>query len=490
MTDTAARTTSRRQLLRFLCGGAALTGLGSILAACGGSDSPAPVATTTTGGPATGVVPSGGTTMSGATSNTPASVGAPVTLNFFLPAELGTERDLYTNFVNDYQKANPNVTIKVSYEAWADYMTKLPTVLAGGVIPDVIHQHGSIVQDYGQRGALADLTPLMKRDNVSADDFIPALFDAFSQGNKTFGIPKDSAAWGLYYNKDMFDKAGITYPTDDWTLQQFHDAARKLTVDQNGRASTDSGFDAKNIKQFGFTWMEPTPTASENARGFVKAAGGDWYNDTYTETLITSQGALDHLTMFNQMRCAEFITPLVAQSQAMGNAFRMGLTAMEVAFHSMDFFAHTEMVKFNYDVTFLPKGPGGQFVPVGCSGWAIPTNAKNKDQSWQFIKYLTSQDVQKAIGSKKRWGLARKSAVDTIIPDSTPAKNFRKVHVDPLQGMSSATVIAFKFPPNQSKIKDAYSANFDNLWTCGTTDVKGTAQRTKQQVDAVLKGQA
>lgn len=498
MFDTVkGRTISRRQLLRLLSEGAALAGLASIVSACGDTSGGATTSTgataptggsTSTGTTSGGTTSTGGATTGATATSAPSTGGKSVTLSFITPAALGTERDLYTSFVNDYQKAHPNVTIKLSFEAWDDYMMKLPAILAGGVIPDVIHQHGSIVQDYGQRGALADLTPFMKKDGVAPDDYVPALFDAFSQGGKTFGIPKDSAAWGLYYNKQMFDKAGIPYPTLDWTMDQFHDYARRLTFDASGRPAGDPKFDANNIKQLGFSWMDPTPTASENARGFVKAFGGDWYNDAYTATTITDQPAVDMFTMFYQMRCAEHATPTTAQSTAQGDPFRTGLTAMAVAFHSMDFFAKDEKVMFPYDVTFLPKGPGGQYCPVGCSGWAIPQNAKQKDDSWQFIKYLTSEDVQKAIGAKKRWGVARKSVIDAIMPDSTPATNFRKVHVDPLQGKGNVQVIAFKFPPNQSQIKQAYATNFDPLATCGTSDVKGAAQRTKQQVDMVLKG--
>ncbi len=55
---------------------------------------------------------------------------------------------MYENFVLKFMDENPSIKVNVSFEAWNDYMTKLPTLLAGGVIPDMIHQHISIVQDY------------------------------------------------------------------------------------------------------------------------------------------------------------------------------------------------------------------------------------------------------------------------------------------------------------------------------------------------------
>lgn len=454
---------SRRLFLKQASLGAAMLGMAS-LAACsagGGSQS--------------------------RSAGTPTVTRRQITIKFITPAALGLERTMYENFILKFQDEHPEIKVEVSFEAWDDYMTKLPTILAGGVIPDVIHQHMSIVQDYGQRGALLDLKPYMDRDGIRPEDYIPALFDAFSNEGKVYAIPKDSAAWGVYYNKQMFDKAGVPYPSLDWTLDDFREMAIALTIDRNGRPASDPKFDPRRIKQWGFSWLVPTPTDSENARGFVRAFGGDWYNKDYTETLITQPPVIDDFTFFHQLRCQHHAAPSPSQALGQGDPFRSGLTAMAVAFHNMDFFCRQENVRFEYDVTYLPKGPGGQYVPVGASGWAIPAQAPHKEEAWELVKYLTSEPVQRYIGQQQRWGVSLKDAVDTIVPEDTPAKNFKRVHVDPLQGRTDRTVISFKFPANQSKIKEIYSGNFDPIWNCDSTDIKGAASRTKEQVDAVLR---
>jgi multiple sugar transport system substrate-binding protein len=208
---------SRRQVLK----GLAALGTLPVLAAC-----TVPAATTGAGAPAAEVT----------------------TIEFITPGALGLERTMYENFVLKFMDANPAIKVNITFEAWGDYMTKLPTILAGGVIPDMIHQHMSIVQDYAYRGALADLVPFMERDDVKPEDYIPALFDAFSHEEKTFGIPKDSAAWGIYYNKTMLDAAGLPYPADDWSLDDFHNLARELTLDEAGHPASDPAFDAETIK--------------------------------------------------------------------------------------------------------------------------------------------------------------------------------------------------------------------------------------------------
>jgi multiple sugar transport system substrate-binding protein len=386
-----------------------------------------------------------------------------------------------------FMQANPTIKVNVTFEAWNDYMTKLPTILAGGVIPDTIHQHMSIVQDYAHLGALSDLVPFMERDNVKPEDYIPALFDAFSNKGKTYGIPKDSAAWGVYYNKNMFDAAGIPYPADNWTLQDFREIAKQLTLDEEGRPASDAAFDPEKIKQWGFTWWSnPTPTDSESPRGFVRAAGGDWYDEGYTATLMTDQPVIDHLRMFQEMRCLEHSIPTPAQAQGQGDQFRAGLTAMIVGFHTVTFFSKQENIKFGYDVTFMPAGPGGQYSVVGCSGWAVPTEAKFKDEGWELVKYLTSLETQTYIGEQKRWGVSLKEAVRTIEPTDGIPEHFAMVHTDPFVGESPVDVISFKFPPQQSRIKEIYATEFDPIWTCASDDVETAAANTKQQVDELL----
>ncbi|MCE7988337.1 MAG: extracellular solute-binding protein [Caldilinea sp. CFX5] len=452
---------SRRQLLQ----GMALVGVGAVVAGCVAPGAPASTAGQG-GGPST----------------------APVTIDFITPGALGTEREMYTQFITEFQGANPNVTVNVSFEAWGDYMTKLPTMFAGGVVPDMIHQHMSIVQDYAHRGVLSDLTPYMERDGINAEDYIPALFESFSNKGKTYGIPKDNAAWGVYYNTELFDAAGLEYPGANWTLSDFQSMAKELTKDSKGNPASSSSFNPDDAVQWGFTWLDsPGPNNSETARGFVKAAGGDWYDEGYTTTLITEAAALDHFKMFHQMRCGDKSSPSAAQAEGKGDLFRAGLTAMAVSFHVMDFFAREEKVPFNYDVTFFPGGPGGRYSVVGCSGWAVPTQASDPETGWLLVKYLTSLEVQRSIGERKRWGVSLASAVDTIIPEDTPAKNFALVHTDPFQkAIEGVEVISFKFPPNQSRIKEIYSTHFDPIWTCASDDIEGAAAAAKAEVDAVL----
>ena len=460
-TSSARRHLSRRDFLAHASAGVAALGLGAFAAGCS---------------PFGGTVDDSGGGGGGETT----------TLRFITPADLGLERKLYTGFLRDFEKANDGVKVTVTFEAWDDYMTKLPTLFAGGAVPDLLHQHQSIVQDYGHRGALLDLAPMMERDGIDREAFVPALLDAFTDGDKVYGIPKDSAAWGVYYNKDKFDEAGLSYPKDDWSMDDLRATARALTRDDKGRSPGQSGFNPRKIKQYGLNWLEPVPTESENTLGFVRALGGDWYDEEYTETLIDQAPAQAQFELFRQMRCEDMSTPSPTLDLGQGDPFRAGLTAMTVGHHSTDFFLREEKAKFPWGITFIPKGPGGQFVPVGCSGWAIAAGAKDKEGAWELLKHLTSKPVQASFAEQKRWAPSIQEAMDSLVRED-PTDGFVKVHVDPLREQSDRTVITLKFPANQSRIKEAYAANFDPIYTsCKSSDVKGAASSTKQAVDGIL----
>lgn len=417
----------------------------------------------------------------------PALIKAQTTIRMITPADLGLERELYQAFIDEFQSEQSEIQVEISFEAWDDYMLKLPTLFAGGAVPDVVHQHIRIVQDYGHRGVLEDLASLMARDNVTEDSYLPALVNAFSDGEVVFGLPKDSGVRALYYNKTKFTEAGLEFPRPDWTIEEFRSAALQLTIDEQGRRGSEPDFDAgSRIRQWGYSWTDPVPTSSgENTLSFLWAAGGKWYNDDYSQTLLTDEPVLNHLQMFKEMRCTEGSTPSAAQSEGQGNPFRQGLTAMAVDHQAMDFFLREEEAQFEWGITYLPAGPGGQFATSGSSGWAIPSAGKNKDAAWELIKYLTSEPVQQRIAAGHRWSPSNPAAADALLPES-PTDGYEMAHVDPLKGAGEVPLIALKYPANQSRIQQSYAAHFDPIWTCDADDVGAAATATKTEVDAIL----
>lgn len=410
-----------------------------------------------------------------------------VLINWATPAGLGLERTMYTNFSYKFMEENPGIKVKVSFESWGDYMTKLPTMLSAGVTPDVIHMHCSIGPDYAYMGTLLVLNPYMERDNVKPEDFIEVLLDEFRHKGKIYALPKDSAARACYYNKTMFDEAGVEYPKIDWTVQDFARTTVEMTRDNNGYPASDAKFDASKIKQWGCTYNHPTPLDGFGATALINAMGTEWYSDDFKETYVNHPGAIELIETWVDLRCAKHAMPTPGEALGQGDQWRAGLTAMCFGHHSTTFFAKQERVRFEFDCNPMPGGPGGQFVSVGCSAFTVSANAAHKEEGWQLVNFLTSEETQRFIGQQKRWGVQRPAIVQVIEPDDGYPEHFSLCHTDPFKlGEHRIKATGVKFPALQSQVKTIYATELDNLVTCGGGDVAEACERAKKQIDEVL----
>jgi multiple sugar transport system substrate-binding protein len=411
-----------------------------------------------------------------------------IQINFATPGGVGLERTMYTNFVYRFMDENPDIRVNVSFESWADYMTKLPTILAAGMTPDVCHAHWTIAMDYIYNGAFIDHTPFMDRDGIKRTDFIVELMDEFAHGGKQFMLPKDSALYGCYYNMTMFDKYGVPYPKLDWTIDDFVTTATLMTRDDAGRPANDPKFDKTKIKTFGCAYLDPT-MAGDIPAGFTNAYGKHWFSEDLKTSNFDSDAVIQYWELTRKMRCVMNAMPTPAQAVGQGDLWRNAqLVAMKFDHQQNTFFAKQEAVQFKYDVTPLPSGPSGQFSPAACSAFGVTAKAPHLEEGWRLLRFLTSEVIQKWIGEQKRWSVNRPTIMDAIMPtDGIPA-HYADVHVLPWSNNYKGVLkrIAMKAPVGMSKLKELYATNLDPVFTCKSDDVAGAARAMKIGADKVL----
>ena len=152
----------------------------------------------------------------------------------------------YQPLIDAYQAANPNVKIEYTDLGSTDYQTVLQTQLAGGSDDfDIITIKD--IPGYTNLVGANLLTPLNEYIASAGIDTAAygGVVEALTLDGKVYGLPFRSDFWLLYYNKDLFDKAGVAYPTNDLTLAQFDELARQVT----------SGFGADKVYGTHFhTW--------------------------------------------------------------------------------------------------------------------------------------------------------------------------------------------------------------------------------------------
>jgi multiple sugar transport system substrate-binding protein len=494
---------SRRNFAKLVGLGVMGVGAAQLIAACGSSAPPtaAPAPTKPPAAPATTAPSTAATTAPAAGAATkpaaaatsapaaaaPATSAKPITLNWFTPAEIGLERDFYNGFIKDYQQQHPNVTINSSFEAWNDYFVKLPTVLASGSIPDVMHLHCSIAQDYGLRGATKNMFDYMKKDNLSKDVFFPALIQQFvdyKTGQKLYGVPKDSASYGFYFNKDMFDKAGVPYPKMDWTFDDFRAAAQKLTIDKNGKKSGEAGFDPNNVAQWGMAANDPLPSGDAyqmTAWGYA----GQWYDENFTKAKFDDPDHVAFVQAIADMTNKDRSIPRQGDALGQGDPWRNGLVAMTIGHHSTVFFYNAEKKTFNYDVVPSPAGKNGQWQGAACSAWTLPAKSPQPDDGWDFIKFLVGDTQQCKIVSAKRWGSPIKACESNLLPTDNKPANFKAVLVDPLNGESKIKTVGIPYPPFLSDMKQIWKTEYDPVML-GQRTAADAAKAAQPQIQALL----
>src|SRR5262245_45356647 len=280
-THRSASITSRRSLLRAATLAAAAAAGGQMLAACSApaaptaapakteakpAEAPKPAAAEPTKpaaaapAPTTAAAPAQAapTTAAAAGASTPAakpaaSGGQVVTLNFqhFFTGVLWTGG--FQQLTEMFEKQNPNIKFGGAAVPYAEMMPKLITLAAGGQPPDGTSLDNERIQSVIYRGLIKELDPYIQSDkSLNIDDFYKARLESYQQKGKTYALPIDMGSGAIYYNKDMFDKAGLKYPDPKWTWNDVRELALKLTLDAGGKRPGESGFDKANIKQYGF----------------------------------------------------------------------------------------------------------------------------------------------------------------------------------------------------------------------------------------------
>ena len=312
----------------------------------------------------------------------PAAQG-PVEISFMMwgaPEELA----VWQAVVDDFQKANSNITVKVDVSDWDSYWTKLNTLIAGNTPPDVFAMDAPLYLDWQSRGALLNLQPYIDANPGFLDGFYPQTLTAYKVADGYYGLPRDFQTIVLFYNKDMFDAAGVEYPSADWTYDDLMAAAKALTKDNDGDGKIDQYGIWTDTWDMELFWSEA-----------IWAYGGQIINDEHSKTLIGEGGARDAWAFIDSLY-KEGVMPTPTSSGEFGDdLFQPKVAAMTTIGH----WAVPGYVQagINFDVAPMPKGPAGQATSVNSAGFVISKDSKNAEAAFEFIKFALSEAGQKRL---------------------------------------------------------------------------------------------
>lgn len=292
--------------------------------------------------------------------------------------------------VESFKKANPDINVEVDEAPWSEFKNKLKIQVSSNNAPDVFIVDSGYAATLGGMGAVVDLAGLIEKD-VNVEEYSSSLFAGKDQDGRVWGIPHGLNSIGVYYNKTLFDEAGLEYPTEDWTFEEMFDMARKLTKDTDGDGEIDC---------YGLSYGT---NVTEGWLPFVRATGGAPLDETRTKSMFLDEKTIEGLEKY-ALPQKEGFAPTLEWCAAQGsgvNAFYLGKIAMMITLSS-----HVKAINsnapegFSYDVQMIPNGWDGQrhclYVP---NQWCIYSRASKESQeaAWRWILHFINEESQNKV---------------------------------------------------------------------------------------------
>jgi multiple sugar transport system substrate-binding protein len=277
-----------------------------------------------------------------------------------------------------FMKEHPEIKVETWNEPWDNYFTKIQALWASGdakAVPDIAFLWPT--PKYAAEGVLENLDSYIQKSGYNLNDYWGGLLESAKYNGSVYGLPRDNEVNILYYNKDLFDKAGVKYPDENWTWDDLLTAAEKLTVKDASGKVTQYALAAEGGKWY--KWL--------NQNG--GAVLDDYRNPS--KCMLSTPEAVAAVKFFADLMAQGYAMRDADLSQAGGDqaVFQSGQAAMILQNTSR--VSGFNAAKMNYDVAVVPIPKGGKrWNPAGGAAWVMSAKSDNKDTAWTFLQWLQS----------------------------------------------------------------------------------------------------
>jgi multiple sugar transport system substrate-binding protein len=327
------------------------------------------------------------------------------------------EIQAYRDVIAAYENEQPDVDVKmIEASDRDDLIARLSTSFAGGTPPDLFLLN---YRFYGQFAARDVLEPIEDRvddsDLFEQEDFYEEAMNAFRFNDELTCLPQNISSLVVYYNKDLFQKAGVAEPKEGWKWDDMVAAAKKLTKDENGDDKAEVyglGVEASLIRLAPFVW----------------SAGGDLVDDTENPahfTLETDEAQLA-LERFLQLHVVDKVTPGEEEVEAEDDEtrFQNGRLAMVLSSRRSTPTFRT-IQRFDWDVAPLPQH-SEQAGILHSDAYCLTKASDNKDAAWSFMEYALGPEGAPVVAKSGRTVPSLKSVAESeafLDPTAKPANS-------------------------------------------------------------------
>jgi len=303
-----------------------------------------------------------------------------------------TEMKNYEMMIKKFEQNNPTITVK--YEVITQmFHENILASFGAGVAPDVFYVDSSWAPIFIEKGALYPISDLA--DQSFIDKFYPFLLEPFKKNEKLYGLPKDWSMLALFYNKKLFEQAGLTKPPETW--EELENYA-KIIADKTGKPGLA-------IYLGGFNRYVPVAVSNGAPKPwFEKPEDASWFDNP-----IVKESLAWYINLYKKgkiEREQQGLTPYVVQpgdvgAGWLGDAFGQQEVAMVISGNWMIPFLADQFPEFKYgedwDIAPVPAGKNGRVTMAYTVILGINARSEHLQEAWKFVEFLLGPEGQKEL---------------------------------------------------------------------------------------------
>ena len=414
----------------------------------------------------------GGNTESGEASGTSAEEasssgnGEPVTIQVAVSGS-AQELDIHQQKFDLYTEEHPNVTIE-PVDIGTERFQKLMTLIGSGTAPDIIYIN-EWCYSLAYRDVLMALDSFIEADEDFDLSYYPeSLLVPLRYEDQLYALPQEVSPYVIYYNKDMFEAAGLEMPTDDWTIDEFYEAAKALTDPE------------KNV--YGYRYA----SGADPFLGWLSRAGVDFDTSGTEVQGLDTQEALNALEFLYNLVVVDQISPNPAALTAMGTNGDAMFRNQSVAMESMGLWMlpqyKADPLSFEWDVVRMPMDQN-QRTKAGILNWGISADTKNPDAAWDLLKFLVGPESMEIVAeSNMALPATTDEAANQIVLDTHFPENVQ-AFVDSVPDVDMADQVSIYRTEINTQIQE-----LTDKMLIGESTPEETQQALIKEINAILAG--
>jgi multiple sugar transport system substrate-binding protein len=238
--------------------------------------------------------------------------------------------------------------------------------------------------EYISAGKLLNLSPYMANSGIKASDYYSSLISPFTcASGQVYGLPKDWNSLGVFYNKTMFQQAGLATPGANWTWSDFQNDAQKLTQNAGTAKAVYGTVLAADLSRWGAILLQN---------------GGTVLNKTGTQSTFNNQAGISALEYYDSFfKNKTGALPTTVGASWNGDAFGQQRAAMVLEGGWLTPYMASTYPSVQYGIAPLPAGPTGTRADLSyTNAWSASASTKHPEATWEFIQYMTGATVQES----------------------------------------------------------------------------------------------